>query len=228
MLSILFPRTCHICGDVLRQGVPHVCAFCMQSLPYTGQCHQPRNAADERFDAIPEVERAAGWFYYAPKSDAAKLLESIKYGGFSRLAEWLGEQMARDVAPTGFIGQPDAIIPVPLHFMRQMRRGYNQSERLARGISRVCGAPVVQPARAGRHRTQTALSADARRRNVRNVFRLKKHVVDSWRSLNRPPLLLLVDDVCTTGATLSSLAETLAAAIPGVRLRILTLAVTNR
>lgn len=130
-------------------------------------------------------------------------------------------------SPSGVFDDLDAIVPVPLHWLRQIRRGYNQSERLAQGISRICHVPVWQPAIAGRHRTQTALAADARRRNVTGIFQMKKHAADHWRELNRPPRLLLVDDVCTTGATLSSLAETLTQALPGVRLRILTLAVTD-
>lgn len=223
MLSILFPPTCHICGGVLRGGVRHICAHCLATLPYTGQCAVRMNPTEQRFLAVKCVGRAAGVLYYRPQSPSARLLESIKYGGYSRLALWLGKMMGRTARDAGMLEGIDFIVPVPLYFTRRLRRGYNQSLLLARGIGEVAGLRVADIMRCGHHRTQTALSASGRRANVKGKYRLKRGVT--------PPAgahILLVDDVCTTGATLSAVAEALESARPDIRVTILTLATTDR
>lgn len=185
------------------------------------------NPTAQRFLAVSGVEHAAGVLYYRPRSSSAQLLEAIKYGGYSRLAMWLGRMMGHVAADAGMLNGIDCIVPVPLHFMRRLRRGYNQSRLLACGISEVTGIPVADVMKCRRHRTQTALSSARRHANVVGIFGLKKHPALTMPH-DRRPHVLLVDDVCTTGATLSAVAETLTAVYPGMRMSILTLATTDR
>ena len=227
MLSILFPSTCHVCGCVLRKGVRHLCPHCAATLPFTGQCGVAMNPTAQRFLAVSCVDHAAGVLYYRPQSSSAQLLEAIKYGGYSRLAVWLGRMMGRVAADAGMLDGIDCVVPVPLHFMRRLRRGYNQSLLLADGLSEVTGIPVEDVMACRRHRTQTALTSSLRRANVEGTFRLKKHITSTSPQHN-PPRVLLVDDVCTTGATLSAVAEALERVFPGMRMSILTLATTDR
>ena len=224
--SILFPRTCVVCGSVLPGGVKHLCTRCIANLPLTGQFSRPGNSMEQLFGYLPGMERAGGWIYYRPGSDASRLIEAIKYNGTSRLARHLGELIGKEAAAAGLTEGIDGIQPVPLHFLRKLKRGYNQSEMLARGISKVCGAPVLDMVATRRHRTQTALPASQRRENVKGIYRMKKVTLPPWQ--RQSPRLLLVDDVCTTGSTLSALAEVIERAYPGARFLFLTLAVTDR
>jgi len=185
------------------------------------------NHMEQHFLHIRQVGRCAALMYYRPGSESARLLDHIKYRGCSRLAVYLGEIMAREAQAADMLSDVDYIVPVPLHPLRRIKRGYNQSLMLARGISRISGIPVAHMIRCRYHRSQTTLSSIQRRKNVKDVFSLSK---SGRRIINlpRPLTLLLVDDVCTTGATLSSVAEAIIKERANVSLRILTLAVTDR
>jgi ComF family protein len=100
----------------------------------------------------------------------------------------------------------DVIVPVPLHPARLRRRGYNQAALLARELGRRVGLPVEERAlqRVRATRSQMRLSAADRRRNVQGAFRCADGRVRGRR-------VLLLDDVCTTGATLEACADALRA-----------------
>lgn len=165
-------------------------------------------------------ERAASLFFYSRDSDLSVLMHDLKYRHFGGLAKYLGCVAANELLPTGFLSGIDAIVPVPMYFMKKARRGYNQTELVAAGISEVTGIPVCRMLHARRpHRTQTSLSLTARRKNTSGIFRADP----------QPPgigHILLLDDVCTTGATLTSSAEALLAANPALKITIFTLGAT--
>ena len=124
----------------------------------------------------------------------------FKYGRIKTLARPLGALLAEAV-PRGETF--DAIVPVPLHWLRRWRRGFNQSEILARGLGRRLGIPVVSALRRTRPTlVQAGLSNTARRRNVAQAFRSRNAPVARKR-------LLLSDDVMTTGSTAAACAGAL-------------------
>ncbi len=170
---------------------------------------------------IVPYERATGHFFYSRGSDLALLIHDLKYHSFRGLGRRLGELVASELLVTGFLNDIDFIIPVPMHFLKQARRGYNQAVEIAYGVSRVSGIPVGRNLRARRgHRTQTSMTLAGRQQNIQGVF----EVVDADSLDDRT--LLLVDDVCTTGATLISAIETIRAKAPSARFVMLTLGVT--
>jgi len=130
---------------------------------------------------------------------------------------------ARKLLPSGFFDGIDAIIPVPLTAGRRLRRGYNQSERIARGISMGTGIRVARHAvrRIRFTKSQTQLNAWERASNVEHAFRLHKPATLAHSHV------LIVDDVVTTGSTITSVAATLAG-IEGVRVSVLTVGFTQR
>lgn len=149
------------------------------------------------------------------------LIHQMKYN-----RRWVfAEQMARRLVACHHVKQvldrADVLVPVPLHFMRQLTRGFNQAEVIARQVSRDSGRRVVRAVSRVRHTpSQTQLNVYQRRANVRNAFKLtnaaaiqRKHVV-------------VIDDVMTTGATLQTVAATLREARPA-SLSALVLAVAD-
>lgn len=199
--EVFFPASCHICGAPLAHGERALCTACIAALPRTLYYRQDMNPMAQRFAGFFPFRRAAGHFFYSPNSSLAAVVQDFKYRRYPSLAIRLGEIMARDLYPTGFLSDVDAILPVPMFWLKQARRGYNQTHMLARGISQISGIPVDLSLVATRpHKTQTSLSHAARSANTIGIFRLKNPERLSGRHI------LLLDDVCTTGATMRSAA----------------------
>lgn len=223
LLSVFYPDVCHICGGRLSEGERHVCTFCLSRLPHT---HYHRVAANNpmlaRFAACGSVEAASALFFYSRESPLSRVVQDFKYNHFPSLAFSMGELMGSELFTTGFFSDISLILPVPLHIFRRMRRGYNQAGRIAAGISAVTGIPVGRNLYARRsHATQTGLTLSQRQGNTSGVFAVRQPEALAGKHL------LLVDDVCTTGSTLLAASQALAAAVPGIRITILTLAVTR-
>ena len=132
-------------------------------------------------------------------------LHAFKFRGRPALAAPLAELLI-EAAEGGLpAGAPALLVPVPLHPRRERERGFNQASLLARRVGRAWRVPVRADvlARAVATQSQTELDASARRANVRGAFRLRRPEVIAGRHV------LLVDDILTTGATLSECARCL-------------------
>ena len=168
------------------------------------------------------IERAAALIYYEPHSETAKLVYDLKYRNRPDIGEDMGRLMANEMQIAHFFDGIDMLLPVPLSRKRLRQRGYNQSELLAQGISDITHLPVVTRAVKRKHfvKSQTQLNRHERQENVADMFDLRDD-----RQL-KGKHVLLVDDICTTGATLTACAESLRH-IEGIRLSILTLGFTK-
>jgi ComF family protein len=130
-----------------------------------------------------------------------QLIHLFKFEGIQTLRRPLGRFLALALPrETSF----DAIVPMPLHWRRRWKRGFNQSDLLAREIARRWQVPIRRLARRKKATApQAGLTSAQRRLNVRGAFEVKRgHRLDGMR-------LLLVDDVLTTGATASACARAL-------------------
>jgi len=208
-LEFFLPAACLSCGDL---GAPHalgLCSACHQCvrrspLPACRVCGRflangERCAACR--DRQPPYERlSAGWLYLPPFD---RVVLALKFRGL----EYLGDELARHLTARCDAGvEPDQlVVPVPLHWTRALRRGYNQAERLARPLAKRLGLPIAMPLRRRRRtRPQTRLGRAERLDALHGAFaaRLGARRVTG---LN----VLLVDDVSTTGATLAAAAAAL-------------------
>lgn len=186
LCSILSPPRCAAC-DASVGLTAAFCASCARALvPWTRAAHED--------DPV-----GAAYEYGGP---LARAITRMKYSDRPDLARPLGHALARG-AP---IARPDAIVPVPLHPKRLAERGFNQTALLARPLARLMGAPLVLRALVRTRDTprQATLSRAARLQNVDGAF-IGSRVVRGRR-------VLLVDDVCTTGATLRACIRALRAA----------------
>lgn len=145
-----------------------------------------------------DVARAVGLYEGALR----QIIHALKYHRHQSLGPPLGAMMK--ATNHGLLACADAVVPVPLHPWRRMRRGFNQAEALAREL----GRPVWQPLRRrSLGVAQARLSGDERRANVLEAYRLSI----SARRLRRrrPKYVVLIDDVMTTGATLDGCSRAL-------------------
>lgn len=143
-------------------------------------------------------------------SDPLKgLIHHMKYHRQWALAEHLARRLLEQKKIAELLERADVLVPVPLHFLRQFGRGFNQAEIIAGQIARDSGKPMVRAVARIRHTpSQTQLTKEERRQNVRKAFRLLKP--DAIRGKH----VVLIDDVMTTGATLQTVARTLRPARP--------------
>lgn len=139
---------------------------------------------------------------------AGALVHALKYRGWSQLAEFMAERMARD--PVLQMG-PTVIVPVPTTRWRRRNRGYNQAALLAETLSRIWSIPLVEALARRGGRTQVRLSSRERQENVQGAFVFD----EKFRSHIRDREVILVDDVLTTGATARSAVRALESGTKG-------------
>lgn len=182
---------CPVCRHRWRAVRPPWCQRCGQPEPHFGPC---RLCAE--WPAALTVVRSAVWL-----SDGAReAVHALKYRGLPRIADDLAAAMAGVSLPTD---EASVLVPIPLAPKRLRERGYNQSEALARALSRRWRIPVVDVLiRSRETATQTALTPETRLANVAGAFTPGPNVLVD-------PTYILVDDVFTTGATLAEAARAL-------------------
>lgn len=224
ILDLIFPYYCPICGKRAELDERPICLLCNIHMPRTEFAKRPHdNRMALEYTMMPNVEKVAALYFHQSGSDFANVIYDMKYHGKSWLCENMGRLMAEELKSDGMFEGVDALIPIPLSAGRIMHRGYNQSECLAKGISKVTGIPVIRHAvlRKKFMGTQTHLSRSERQSNVENVFVLADADVIANKHV------LLIDDVITTCATTKSCIRQLLLA-ENVKVSILSLAYAGR
>lgn len=221
IINFIYPPTCHLCHSRLAPHERYICTGCISDMPRTHYHRRPDNQMEMRFAGLFPFSHAAGHFFYSRGSQLSQLIQDFKYRRFRGLARRVGEVVGEELFTTPFLADVEVIMPIPMHFIKKARRGYNQTEEIANGLAAATGLPVSTDLKAFRpHRTQTRLSHEQRLKNTRGIFRLDNPERYSGKEI------LLLDDVCTTGATLTSAAESILDACPDSRLSLLTIGVT--
>nr|WP_235911977.1 ComF family protein [Mesorhizobium xinjiangense] len=211
---VLFPPVCTGCRHIVSQpGV--LCAPCWAQLRHIEQPWCAVLGTPFEFDmgaaAIspgaladpPPFDRARSAVAYSGM--ARRLVQSLKYGDRTDLAPWMARWMLR--AGAELLPDADLILAVPLHRRRFLFRRFNQSAELARALAWLTQKPFEAAAvqRVRSTRQQVGLGLAERQRNVQGAFR----VAEAGRSRIKGRKVLVIDDVYTTGATVSALARAL-------------------
>ena len=208
-----------VCDELLSPQERDICLDCMSKLPKIEKLHLEE--IEKVFWGKVEIERATSYIYYHKNSPYNNIIHYLKYKNRPEPGERLAFIAAKEIAETGFFDGIDAIIPLPLSKKKLKRRGYNQCDYIAAGISRATGIPVLKGAvvRTTANETQTHKNRDERWKNVEGIFAL-----DRPQDIEGKHVLLL-DDILTTGATLASCAKTIQAGC-NCRISVFTLGYT--
>ena len=209
-----------------------MCSECLLKLPRTNYHVRPENPMEQLFWGSFPLVHATAFFYYHQGTATSEILYLLKYAHCPEIGEYMASVFAQEIllderrSNCQFFSGIDYIIPLPLNPKKRKVRGYNQCDSICRGLSRVTGIPVLSDVveRTVSNATQTRKSRVERELNVEHIFRLTD--VKEKRTLLCGKHVLLVDDVCTTGATLKSFAQTFSE-IPDLRISILTLGLAS-
>lgn len=217
-LSLLFPDGCLLCQRPLTKEESCFCRHCNPHLPRTNFHLTPDNRGEQLFFGKCDVERVASFCYFEKGNQFRQTIHRFKYHDSPATAFRMGAFYAEELAKTNWQTPIDLIIPVPLHPLKLLKRGYNQSEWIAKGLHSVWQIPVNTRLlrKKANTDTQTRRSLYDRYINAQNSF-TKRHEL--------PPHvkhLLLVDDVLTSGSTLEACVHALNDA-SDVKISILTL-----
>lgn len=206
-LDLIFPRNCPQCGRALFDFEPCLCTICQGALPMANFHLRPfDNELTSKIRGLTQVSRVLAFLRFSKKGNSQKLLHQLKYRNKPEIGEEMGRLYGLTLLRNGYQNAWDVIVPVPLHPMKQKRRGYNQSEKFANGLSKSLGIKVANLLERKKFtETQTKKSRLQRLENVEEVFDVKdSENIEGLR-------ILLVDDVITTGATLCACANVLLA-----------------
>lgn len=219
LLHLFFPKTCIICARPLLQTERTVCYRCISQLEPSRHTDFSDNEVTHIFEGNIPISFATAGFRYHKGGILQQLIFQLKYHYHEEIGVILGREMGYNLENTPF-QTVDLLIPVPLHLKKQRRRGYNQSEKIARGLAEALGKEVRTDVlmRSVHTDSQTSKSRMERFANMQQVFVLKNKENIQGKHI------LLVDDVVTTGSTLIGCAETLLQEAKDIKISIACLA----
>ncbi|MEQ8241610.1 MAG: ComF family protein [Cyclobacteriaceae bacterium] len=204
-VSLIYPNVCINCSKVLFNYEKGICSICLANLPRCSSNMILEKELKNKFIFEPKIDNVKSFLIYRPKGIGQKLIHALKYKDNQQFGHILGSMFAEELSKANFHEKYDLVIPIPLHKNKLRTRGYNQSECIANPIAEKLKLP------------------HAPHGLIRTVFtktQTRKDKVHRWSGLNNPFVvndeydlnerrILLVDDVITTGATISAAVEAL-------------------
>lgn len=203
-LGFFLPSFCTHCHNKLRTDEKFICSGCFAKINTADK----RRIQSEYEKKFRDKEFVAGFttrFIFEKDKELQSLLHSLKYENKFLVGVYLGKILARANPEFFRTGKIDLVTPVPLHRLKKAERGYNQAYYIAKGISRQTKIPLANNLlkRVKFTRTQTKLNLGEREDNVRGAFKIRR----PRRAKDK--IILVIDDIITTGATTNECAKTL-------------------
>ncbi len=224
LVALLFPPVCPVCGARLESYEGSICTLCRIAAPLTYYWRAYENPVKEKLCSLVPVEQASAMLFFVRGSGWQRLIHAFKYHHRYALARDLGRWYGRLLRESGLYDEVDAIVPLPLHPLKRIRRGYNQADYIAEGIAEELDRPILRGVLVRRRNTLSQARTPRRERaaNVEGAFKVR----DSRPFADRH--LLLVDDVVTTGSTLTAAIEAILAVRPEARISVAVLAASRK
>lgn len=221
--DVLFPPTCLGCGETLQYSKREIfCPVCRHAMLISDTHLIHDHPLRKRLNIEFPFQLVFSKYRYPNKSQRlAKLIYGLKYQNLRHIGTIEGEEYGQIIAPLLRKHKITGIIPTPLHWRKEIKRGYNQSLEFASGISRTSDLPVINSVlrRVKSTQSQTTLNKQERVVNMKNAFRAR-----TFPGMGTSPHFLLVDDVVTSGVTLVEMARTLQHVFPTSKCSVCTLA----
>jgi len=212
LLDIIYPRRCPICEDILVSKDLLVCPDCRKKIVYAKEprcksCGKEISLAEKEY--CYDCEKANHFFdrglsVFKHSKEIKNSIYRFKYSNKREYADFYCNEVVAKIGKSIRSWGADAIIPVPLHKSRKIKRGFNQAEILAEGIGNLLGMEVDKTLLVREKKTvpQKELSSLERKKNLENAFKINRDIVQYKQ-------IILVDDIYTTGNTIDSCSKVL-------------------
>lgn len=200
--DFFLPRICPGCNQKLTNDANPVCEECLSSILIADE-EKLEQEFEKNFKSSGIITDYYALYIFQPDQAFQHIVHALKYQKHFRIGIFLGEMLSYGIKSRDW--QIDIIIPIPIHHLKKVERGYNQSDYIAKGLSRKLNIPwsgkIVNRVR--HTESQTKLNMKQRALNIADAFKVKRP--DEIQNKN----ILVVDDVSTTGATILECAKTI-------------------
>lgn len=204
LVDFFLPRLCFSCNKKLLPIEDSVCSVCLIKYKVAGK--EMKNAEYlKKFGGKKIISAFESMYVFEKGKEFQQLIHSLKYQKKFKAGIFLGRVMGEFYKDKISDWNIDVIIPIPLHRLKKLNRGYNQSYYIASGLSRVTLLPVLNKVviRQKNTSSQTNMNLKEREENISNAFKVKhSRMIESKN-------ILLVDDVITTGSTINECGKVL-------------------
>lgn len=196
ILDLLFPNRCLHCNRIIT-GKEIICELCIEHVNFTHWDFNEDNPLKQKCNLLFPVQSAYALMQFEKESLSRKIVHDLKYRSREKigqnLADWVSERLHFEM------GKPDLLVPVPLHKKKLKERGYNQLKLFTETLSQHYGIPYDHDAiKRNFYKKAQALKDKAHRSETKNLFSINKKIENRH--------VLIIDDVYTTGNTISSVA----------------------
>ncbi len=202
--DFILPRFCCACERKLSTDQNTICDRCFSKIRHTSAARL-QNEFEKKFGHKKIISDFFAPFVFETDRELQRVLHSFKYDKKFRTGIFLGNILALKLKEQKPHWQFDIILPIPLHQLKKAERGYNQSLFIAKGTEKIFNVnfsdQIVKRVRYTE--SQTQLNAKEREENISDAFRVRKNNIVAGKNI------LLLDDVITTGATISECGKTL-------------------
>jgi competence protein ComFC len=210
LLSELFdfflPRICPSCKNKLELNEECICSNCLKKI-LPADSTRNRFEFQKKFRSKGIISGFTSLYVFEKDKELQKIIHAMKYENNFRIGETLGKLLGDKVRNEMYFQHLDLIIPVPLHHLKKSERGYNQSYYISKGVNKKLKLELDTRSvkRIKYTETQTSMNIREREKNIAGAFRVKR----SNNILGK--IILIIDDVITSGNTVSEFGRTLRA-----------------
>ncbi len=210
LIDIIYPIRCPICGDIVNPRGELVCPPCKLKLipieePRCKKCSKPIESEEKEF--CHDCERkhyhyVKGYALWVYDSYMKKSIGDFKFHGRREYSEFYVYEIIKRYGKEIKNISPDVLAPIPIHKTKQLNRGYNQADILAKGIGKKLNIPVLSHLLQRDKKTlpQKQLNDKERLKNLEKAFSYSKEESMQYRNIIRK--IMLIDDIYTTGSTI--------------------------
>jgi len=204
IFDFFLPRLCPSCKIKLLPFDRFVCYSCLNKIQKTNE-KRLQSEFEKKFDNKEVVSGFTSLYVFEKDKELQHIIHSLKYNGRFLIGTYLGQELGKKIKNEIQRWNIHMILPVPLHQLKKAERGYNQSFYIAKGLKKELNIPVGSKIikRKKYTQSQTTMNLIERQKNIQEAFRLKND--KKIRGKN----ILLIDDVITTGATISECGKVL-------------------
>ncbi|MDI6804723.1 MAG: double zinc ribbon domain-containing protein, partial [Bacteroidota bacterium] len=206
ILDFIFPPVCFLCQKIIDDGDGKICTECWNSFTVVSDTHPDYIILQNRFTSGGVIEDFTSPFLFEKEGKFQEAIHLLKYKGIKSVGLKLGLAVVEKINQNSF-GTIDIVAPVPLHKLKLRERGYNQTDFICKGISQLTEYIAIYDliTRLKYTQSQTTLTFQQRKENVSDAFVLNH----KYKDLVKDKVVLLIDDVITTGATIEAVGRVL-------------------